>query len=94
MTLTRDPYVEKVMSRLRSRHETKLRGIVLPEEVRRLCGMIRELLNGREIDENEREVLTRYTQLQRCFTVAEANRIADMHGQVMMKRVKIKEKGE
>jgi len=39
-------------------------------------------------------VLTRYTQLQRCFTVAEANRIADMHGQVMMKRVKIKEKGE
>ena len=88
MTLTRDLYVEKVINRLKSRHETQLRGIVTTQEVKRLCATMRELLNGREIDENEREALTRYTELHRCFTVAEANRIAAISGRVKIKRVK------
>jgi len=77
---------------LRSRHETKLRGVVLPEEVRRLCGMIREIIDSRKLDAEERKALARYTQLRRCFTVAEADRIASMHGRIKTKRIKVKEK--
>lgn len=89
MTSDRSRYVEKIISRLKSRHKTELRGIVTTHEVTRLCGLIRELLAGRAIDENDRSRLTEYSQLCRCFTVAEANRIAAIHGRVKIKRAKI-----
>lgn len=88
MNQDRDPYVDKIINRLKARHETQIKGIVAPSEVGRLCGLIRNMLTGREIDEDEREVLTRYTELNRCFTVAEANRIAAIYGRIKIKKVK------
>jgi predicted RNA binding protein with dsRBD fold (UPF0201 family) len=90
MTYTRHPYIEKIISHLKVGQETELKGIVTPKEVIKLCGLMREMLNGREISENEREVLQRYTELHRCFTVAEANRIAAIYGSIKFKRVRPK----
>ena len=81
----RDPYVENIMNNLKDKHETETRGIVSPREVRRLCGVIRKALAGKYITDEQRARLLELTQLQRCFTVAEANLISDMS----TKRVKI-----
>jgi hypothetical protein len=94
MSIQRSPDIDRIISRLKARHETELKGIVTPAEVRRLCCLIRELLNGWEINEDEREVLLRYAELQRCFTVAEANRIASIHGRVKFKRARLEKEAK
>ena len=50
------------------------KGIVEPTKMRKLCDKIRELLSDNPSDRN-REKLQGYTQLQRCFTKAEAESI-------------------
>jgi hypothetical protein len=78
MTYERCPYVREVMGWLSVRN-SQLRGIISPAETKRLCVRIRELLAGSQVTPAERDRLREYTQLLRCFTVAEAENIASIH---------------
>ena len=89
--IMRDPEVDKIINKLKHKHDTELRGIVTPAEVRRLCDIIRELLNGSQIDMAERKRLTELSELCRCFTVAEANMTSAMYSKYKHQRVKTKE---
>ena len=84
----RDPEVDKVISKLKHKHDTELRGIVTPKEVRRLCQIIRELLKGNQVSIEERNRLVEYAELHRCFTVAEANSISATYSKYKHQRVK------
>jgi len=80
----RSAYVEAVMSRLKPGGDElgasqELKGIVDTQEVRRLCGLIRELTAMR-ISAKDRKKLDGYARLCRCFTVAEAVSICAMYG--------------
>lgn len=71
----RTPSVHAIISRLKG--HGGLRGIVSHAEVRRLCGRIRELRQNPDnvLLEEDRNRLRFYSQLLRCFTVVEAERI-------------------
>lgn len=92
MTFTHSPDVEKIISRLKTRHETKIKGIISDEENKRMLETMQELLQGCELSEDEIELFDRYLQLDRCFTVAEANRIAAIHGRVKFKRARVEKR--
>jgi len=95
MTNNRSPYVQEVMGWLSVRND-RLRGIVSPAEVRRLCARIRELLAGNQITPAERARLEEYSRLQRCFTIAEADSIASIHSvyATIARRKQIREEKE
>jgi len=81
MTYTRTPYVHEIISRLSK--QSGLKGIVNPAQVRVLCGHIRELLADRAnvVLETDWLRLQEYTQVCRCFTVVEAERIYYLYAQ-------------
>jgi hypothetical protein len=69
------------------------KGFVEPTEMNSLCDNIRELLADENSlwEQGQRERLQRYTELQRCFTEAEADDIC--HLNYVFKRKKATEAG-
>ena len=64
------------------------KGFVKTTEMRSLCDKIRELLLDRSNVWNEQQwdELQRYTKLQRCFTLCEADSICWMHYNLQRKK--------